>query len=243
MHTMKLTVAAAVASLAPAVVEANVGVPWSFSGAPSAGLDDVSFPINMQNAAHQSGYYFAQQFGFVASGGAYTGLQPRPDKAGSSIVHAAFSSFHNGTTTSHPNCRNGADGGPGVSCSVNIASPYNVTYNLVVDNQSGTTWRGRIVNAVSGDETVIGVWTLPAGAGKIKPSNGGFIEYFLDNRPGGANCPKQPKTEVVFGFPTSTTPGVKGTIGKPSDYGECKGVFDFAPKQVGNSWDITYGAV
>lgn len=240
---MKPTVAA-VASLVPAAVQANVGLAWSFSGAPAAGLNDVTFPINMANAAHVSGYYFAQQFNFngVANVG-YTGIQPREDNSGGSVVHAAFSSFQNGTTSTHPNCSNGADGGAGVSCAVDINGAYSATYNLVVDNPSDTTWRGRIVNSASGAATVIGTWTLPAGAGKIKPSQVGFVEYYPWNGPSGPDCPNQPKTEVTFGFPTSSTPGVSGTIGTPYDYGDCKGSFTFSPKKVGSSWDIHYGAV
>lgn len=240
---MKLTAAAAI--LGATAVEANVGLGWSFTGVPSTGLTDVTFPMNMANAAHASGYYFAQQFKFqgIANVG-YMGIQPREDDAsGNSVVHAAFSSFQNGTTTTHPNCSNGADGGAGVSCAVDINGPYDVTYNLVVENTSGTTWQGRLVNSASGSSTVIGVWTLPAGAGGIQSSQVGFVEYYPWNGPNGTDCPNQPKTEITFGFPTSTVSGAVGTISKPYDYGDCKGSFAFNPVQVGNSWDIHYGAI
>lgn len=239
---MKLTLAT-IGALAPLAVQANVGLGWSFTGVPCGGLKDITFPINMQHATHASGYYFAQQFKFknMANVG-YMGLQPREDDAsGNSVVHAAFSSFQKGTTTTHPNCYDGADGGSGVSCALEINGPYNVTYNLIVENVSGTTWRGLLVNSVSGESNVIGEWTLPAGAGKIQPSQVGFVEYYPWNRPEGPDCPNQPKTEVVFGFPTSTVPGVTGTISKPYDYGDCKGAFTFAPQQAGNSWDVHYG--
>lgn len=231
------------ASLAPLVAQANVGLGWSFPNAPAAGLNDVTFPLNMKNAKHDYGYYYAMQFAFYGiSDVGYTGLQPQPDQNGQSVVHAAFSSFAAGTTTSHPNCYAGADGGPGVSCALDIFGTYNTTYNMVVDNPQGTTWRGRMIDTQSGQSHEVGIWTLPNGAGKIKPSQVGFVEYYPWNRPEGPDCPRQPRTEVTFSYPKSTTSGSQaGTIGKPYDYGDCKAAFDFQTIAETNAWRVLYG--
>ncbi|KAG0033534.1 hypothetical protein BGZ82_006075 [Podila clonocystis] len=175
---MKLT-AASLALCAPSLAFALIGNDWAFDKAPSDGPSDITFSFNMAKAPHKSGFYFAQQFNFhnVAKVG-YTGLQPREDKNGASIVHAAFSSFQGGTTTKHPNCYVGADGGPGVSCAVDYAGDYSHTYNLVVENTEGTTWRGTLVDTVTRTSTVVGEWTLPSGAGKIVNGQFGFVEYY-----------------------------------------------------------------
>ncbi|KAI9236265.1 MAG: hypothetical protein BYD32DRAFT_462679 [Podila humilis] len=67
----------------------------------------------------------------------YTGLQSRSDSNGTSIVHAAFSSFQNGTTSAHRNYHNGADSGPGVSCAVDINWTLPVGAGKIVNGQFG----------------------------------------------------------------------------------------------------------
>ncbi|CAO3568803.1 unnamed protein product [Mortierella alpina] len=97
----------------------------------------------MANAPHKSGFFFAQQFDFYGlQHGGYTGRQPRPDSEGKSRVHAAFSSFENGTTTDHKNYTYGADGGPGVSCKTDIDGDYSHTYNLVLESTKVLAWNG-----------------------------------------------------------------------------------------------------
>ncbi|KAF9316423.1 hypothetical protein BG003_002006 [Podila horticola] len=165
----------------------------------------------MAKAPHKSGFYFAQQFSFnnVTIIG-YTGLQPREDKNGASIVHAAFSSFQGGTTTKHPNCYLGADNGPGVSCAVDINGDYSHTYNLVVENTEGTTWRGTMVDTVMGNATVVGEWTLPEGARKIVNGQVGFVEYYTWNGQRSHTCESLPFTEAIFYNPTSKPPAPLG---------------------------------
>ncbi|KAI0011515.1 hypothetical protein F4779DRAFT_215375 [Xylariaceae sp. FL0662B] len=239
---MKLA-ATVLASYGPTLGFALVQLDWSFSTTPSGGLNDITFPINMANTSHQSGYYFAQQFNFdnVQDVG-YTGLQPRPDSNGNSIVHAAFSSFQNGTTTSHPNCSNGADGGPGVSCAVDIQGDYSHTYNCVVQNTGGTTWRGTLVDTVTGQSNVIGEWTLPSGSGKLKGSQVGFVEYYPWNIPSPPPCSSLPKTEVTFYYPTTNTSGaVNGTIPRFYETGNCVGQVGYSASRGSSSWTIEVG--
>ncbi|KAH0593918.1 hypothetical protein MHUMG1_08240 [Metarhizium humberi] len=233
---------ATLAVLAPQLGLALVGNGWSFSGKPAGGLKDVTFPFNMAGAAHTSGYYFAQQFKFngIPDVG-YCGIQNRPNKNGKSIVHGVFSSFQKGTTTSDPNCHPGADGGPGVSCAVDFEGDYSATYNIVVENESGTKWKGTAVNAATGKSVHIGSWTLPSGARGIESSQLGFVEYYPWNS-GTHKCTDLPKTSVTMYNPTSKTAGAgKGTIGKPYEYGDCVGKVQFSTVSVPDGWKITVG--
>ncbi|KAI0792921.1 hypothetical protein C8Q75DRAFT_587712 [Abortiporus biennis] len=199
-------------------------IAWNVANTPSTGLKDITFPFNIANATHIAGYYFAQQFSFVnAPAIGYTGLQPRPDQNGKSIIHGVFSSFINGTSTRDTNCHMGADNGPGVSCSVEVASDYSHTYNLVVENTSGTTWRGTMVDTVSGVQTRVGSWTLPTGIGGIRSRQLGFIEYYRWNDKKDHPCSSLPKTSVFFGIPTTSTASAVGSLGYPYDTGKCSG--------------------
>lgn len=213
---MKLTTAAVLALCMYPLAFAFVGNDWAFDSAPLDGLNDITFPFNMAKAPHKSGFYFAQQFSFnnVTIIG-YTGLQPREDKNGASIVHAAFSSFQGGTTTKHPNCYLGADNGPGVSCAVDINGDYSHTYNLVVENTEGTTWRGTMVDTVTGNATVVGEWTLPEGARKIVNGQVGFVEYYTWNGQRSHTCESLPFTEAIFYNPTSKPPAPLGLGSRP----------------------------
>jgi hypothetical protein len=240
---MKLTTAAVIALCAPSLAFALVGNEWKFDSVPSAGLSDVTFPFNMAKAPHKSGFYFAQQFNFknVAEVG-YTGLQPREDKNGASIIHAAFSSFQGGTTTKHPNCRAGADNGPGVSCAVDINGNYNHTYNLVVKNTGGTTWRGTLVDTVTRKATVVGEWTLPSGAGKIVNGQVGFVEYYPWNGQPSHTCKSLPITEAKFYNPTSKTAGASGgRITSVYEYGDCVGKAGYSLTKMTKGYDIKCG--
>ncbi|TPX17498.1 uncharacterized protein E0L32_003141 [Thyridium curvatum] len=207
----------------------STGSNWDFSPTPEDGLTDVTFSFNVANAPHQAGYYFAQQYSFKgAQDGGYTGVQPRADDNGQSVLHGVFSSFQAGATTDHPNCHDGADNGPGVSCANDVPLDYSHTYNTVVENIGGTTWRGTLVDTDTGEEYVIGEYTMPEGTGNIKGSEVGFIEYYLWND-GTANheCTTLPYTEITFGVPTTTTSGAgdngRGELSNFHEYGECVG--------------------
>lgn len=194
----------------------------------------------MPNAAHKSGYYYAQQFSFIGQKDVgYTGLQPREDNSSGSVVHAAFSSFVAGTTSSDENCSDGADGGAGVSCAVDVSATYAHGYVLRVENTAGTSWTGTLVDAVDGSETHIGSYTLPDGSGGIQGSQVGFVEYYPWNS-GSHSCDELPKTEVTFGVPTSS--GGNGELADAYEYGDCVGKVGYSSKRVeGDAVNIVVG--
>ncbi|KAG0223711.1 hypothetical protein BGW41_005422 [Actinomortierella wolfii] len=227
----------------PSLAFGLVGNDWKFQRAPADGLNDITFPFNLAKAPHTRGYYFAQQFNFHNTKEVgYTGLQPQPDKNGRAIIRGVFSSFQGGTTTNHPNCYLGADGGPGVSCAVLIEGDYNHTYETVVENIGGTTWRGTLVDTVTGTKTVIGEWTLPAGSGKIKNGQVGFVEYFIWNGQPSHTCDSLPFTEAVFFHPTSKTTGASGgKITSVYEYGDCVGKVKYSKTPVNGGFDIKVG--
>ncbi|RHZ45309.1 uncharacterized protein CDV56_101402 [Aspergillus thermomutatus] len=223
--------------------QALVGLSWSVSNTPSSGLKDITFPFSIANAPHETGYYFAQQFNFNGlSDVGYAGLQPRPDASGSSIVHAVFSSFVAGTTSTDQNCSDGADGGAGVSCSVEIPAPYAPLYHLVVKNTGSTTWTGTLVDTVSGKSTHVGSYTLPNGAGGIISSQVGFIEYYPWNAMTSHSCSELPYTNVTFGAPTTSTPGAgAGQLNKPYEYGDCVGKVNFDVQETDQGYQVSVG--
>ncbi|KAJ7817761.1 hypothetical protein B0H14DRAFT_2841616 [Mycena olivaceomarginata] len=152
---MKITASflsvASVISLLP-TAKALVGSSWTVTNVPSTGLTDITFPLTIVEADHISGYYFAQQFGFVnLADVGYTGLQPRPDQNGKPVLHGVFSSFVAGSTTTDSNCAAGADGGPGVSCSFEWNGVYGRTYDLEVKNNGSSLWVGTAIDTNGGE--------------------------------------------------------------------------------------------
>ncbi|RKL01735.1 hypothetical protein BFJ71_g5064 [Fusarium oxysporum] len=135
-----------------------------------------------------------------------------PDSRRRQVVHAAFSSFQNGTTTKHKNCHSGADGSLGVRCALDIFGDYSHFYNITVKNTGGTTWRGTLIDTVTGKSDVIGEWMLPSSAGKMLNGRVGFFEYYnWSDGTTNHDCSKQPfSSQVFFGNPTSKTKGASG---------------------------------
>ncbi|KAJ7158009.1 hypothetical protein C8R43DRAFT_996615 [Mycena crocata] len=199
---------AVLTSLLP-TTHALVGLGWSMSKVPPNGLTDITFPITIVEADHISGYYFAQQYGFVGSGIGYTGIQPRPDDKPTSkaVLHGVFSSFVDGSkTTGDPNCHGGADGGPGVSCAFEWFGVYGRTYDFEVKSAGNQVWNGTAIDTVTGQRIHIGSYTLPAGAGGIKSS-----------QVGPSSVP-----------PRTTNVGSVGTENLAYEYGDCVGKVAFS---------------
>ncbi|KAG0045375.1 hypothetical protein BGZ83_009409 [Gryganskiella cystojenkinii] len=227
---MKLTVAAVLASCAPSLGFALIGINWSITNVPDGGLTNVAFPFSIAQAPHKSGYNFAQQFSFIGQQDfGYIGIQPRPDAGGEPVIHAVFSSFIAGTKTNDDNCTPGAQG-IGVSCDVEFSAAYADSYILKVQNTQGTTWSGTLVDTTTDKSVPIGVWTLPDGTGGIQKSQVGFVDYYPWNT-GSPTCSELPDTTVAFGVPTSTTSGRIGALSDAYEYGDCAGNVKFNNKR------------
>ena len=199
---------------------------WNVPNVPCGGFRTINFPFDISQAPHKEGWYFAQQFNFLGQDSVgYTGLQPRPDdENGQPVIHAAFSSFIDGTTQDDPNCWDTADGGPGVGCAVDFSAPYDHSYHLEIVNTGGTTWTGTCVDDTTGNRIHVGTYTLPSGTQGIMGEQWGFVEYYaLEPK----ECPKVPYTSVTFGHPF--TPTDTGSLGNPYENpgAFCTGEQDF----------------
>ncbi|KAJ7470226.1 hypothetical protein B0H11DRAFT_1010212 [Mycena galericulata] len=231
----RIAILASLVHLVP-TAEALVGASWSVTNVPSTGLTDITFPLTIVEADHISGYYFAQQYAFVNSSIGYTGVQPRPDRNGKTVLHAVFSSFVANSTTNDTNCSLGADGGSGVSCSVEWNGVYNRTYAFEVKNQGAQTWVGTVIDSVTGARLHIGSYGLPASAGGIKGSQVGFVEWYPWN--GGEppnHCARLPYQKTIFGNPSTTHAGSVGTEGLAYEYGDCVGDVAFHTEKVADA--------
>lgn len=187
------------------------------------------FTVN-EPTLHAAGTYFAMQFIFDSPDGrnklAYTGLQPRASKNGSDYMRAVFSTFVNGSTSTHQNCSPGADGSPGVKCGVEFKADYGKLYKIEVTKDTNNIWHGIVQNS-NGDAVVdIGSWKLPNDVGNIIPSYYGFAEYYAHYQPGYPqfvvpSCDKLAKIDVIFG-PVSTlnNGGGVGSVSKAYEYGD-----------------------
>jgi hypothetical protein len=200
---------------------------------PATGFEHITFPMTIVDADHFSGYYFAQQFTFGNSSVGYTGLQPRPDSGGLPVLHGVFSSFVTGTTSTDPNCRNGADGGAGVSCAFEWHGEYNRTYDLEVKHEGEHVWAGVAIDTVTKERIHIGRYKVPATASGIRPYQLGFVEWYpWNNRKPADHCAKLPYQKTIFGIPSTTHPGSVGAEDLAYEYGDCVGLVAFNTRRV-----------
>lgn len=209
----------------------------SFAQSKPGGLSDVTFPVQIGKAQHEYGMYFAQTWYFDISASeqaAYTGLQPQPDSNGKPVLRALFSSFVNGTKSTHPNCSDGADGGAGVSCAVLIpGASYSNVWNLKVASMGQNAWRGTATDTVTKQTYEIGTWTIPK-AGLIRNDQIiNFFEYYEFNIDGEPDCKTLPEASVTFFLPTSQT-GSGAKYDTPYEVGSCEHKANAAWKQLSN---------
>ncbi|WP_419999871.1 hypothetical protein [Streptomyces boninensis] len=223
-----------------AVGGGNVLVNWSLPGTPADGLSNITFPITVNpETAHKAGIYFAQQYDFANAMG-YTGLQPRENSGGKERLSARFSTFTAGATTSDPLCHEGADGGPGVTCAVDFDAVYGHRYDIKVERTGTNTWSGTARDTVSGASHHLGTWTLPDGSGNLKGTQVGFVEYYL----GIPSCAEMPRSDVVFGGPTSSDAGgLSGTTRASHEYSDCVGEGNYKAADDGSGTHVTRGFV
>ncbi|WP_326745710.1 DUF3472 domain-containing protein [Streptomyces sp. NBC_00121] len=186
---------------------------YSISGAPAEGLEKLAFPLKVISQPNDGGYYWAQQYYFKSGQVGYIGLQPRVDSG-----LAVFSVFGSGTSTTHPNCRTGADGGSGTSCSVTYPYVKGRWYQLEIIKTGTDNWTGYVVDTSTNTWTTIGSWNVSSSAGLLKPSGVGFVEYYKSV----ADCASIPYGQAVWGKPfVSPEPGT-GTNTSAYTYGPCK---------------------
>ncbi|MCM2416813.1 ricin-type beta-trefoil lectin domain protein [Streptomyces sp. RKAG293] len=231
---------AAPLSASASVGGGNVSTSWSIPDVPSAGMTNLTFPMTVNAPTdHHYGIYMAEQYNFTNQRDVgYTGLQPQPNNGGTEQLRAVFSNFITGSSTNDPNCHSGADGGDGVSCGVVFNAVYGHQYNIKVAQTGTDTWSGTVTDGVTGTATHIGTYILPTGSGKLRGSQGGFLEYYA----GVPSCATMPRADVVYGAPTSTDgSGLSGTARAEYEYSDCVGSANYQAVNVGNGVHVTRG--
>ncbi|KAG6056656.1 hypothetical protein E4U17_002050 [Claviceps sp. LM77 group G4] len=222
---------------------AAIGNSWKFTGKPKGGLRDITFPFRMEGATHKEGYFFAQQFSFQGlHSESVCGVKTLPNVgAGRSVIRAVFSTYQPGATTEDSNCRDGVDGGPGVSCTMDFYGDYSAIFDIVIENVGGTTWNATAMNTSTGREIHVGSWTLPSSAGGIESKQYGFVEYTPWNS-GRHFCDNLPRTAATMYNPFSRTRGAgTGILNAPYEYLDCVKYMGFSTAKVANGYHIQCG--
>jgi len=205
---------------------------------PAQGLSEISFYLTIKDQPHRSTdvVYWSNQFSFKNGTGGYTGMQPRPDVNGIPQGRALFSVFGGGATSNDQNCHSGADGGPGVSCSVSFGYVVGKTYQFQVMTTAPNVWQGTVIDTATGNSTHIGTWTLPASSGNLQKSQLAFTEFYGYY----PTCEALPSTSALFGPPTAANGALKGRYTSTWIQGKCPAQFHNWVDAAGGHSDTNY---
>lgn len=207
---------------------------WSVN---ATNITSLTMPFTVNTALESAGYYYANQFSFTGTRAVgYIGLQPRTDEQ----YMVVFSSFISGTQVTDKNhCRQGADGGEGVSCSVMYPIKINRKYLFEIRRATddANVWYGFVREEDSKEETQIGAWRLPENSGTLRNSQSGWIEYYKDV----GTCFMTEVTQITVSPPFVTQSGEQGVLTYPHNYGRCMGKFNFRYEYSDKDLKITVG--
>lgn len=165
---------------------ADPSITASAATTPRDGFDRMTWDITPEVVPTQvnASYYWANQLSSQHGGHAiYTGIQPRTRSTNVVI----FSAFGTGTAPLSANCRGGADGGSGTSCSIaypwKTGHAYRLQVTVTQANRSDgrSTVDGFITDVATGATTPTGSIAVPADWGGLSSSAYLFDEYFPFN--------------------------------------------------------------
>jgi len=217
MKSFRLLTSACALLFAGQALAASPSMTWAFNTNQPPHLDNITFGIQINQAAPVDEFYFANQFGFAGGGGiGYTGIQPTKNaKDGSRQFMVLFSSFRKDTIVKNANCKGGADGSTsGATCRTYIPGELGDVFRFHVLKE-GNLLTGKVVNETTGREDVIGQWEVSSQAGNLASSQVSWIEnYKMNNSSFKLTCDNKgwPYYEVKFLPPTANNGAVKGTI-------------------------------
>ncbi|KVT09772.1 ATP synthase F0F1 [Burkholderia sp. MSMB1078WGS] len=207
----RLITSATFAISASLTAHADPNISAAARSTPAGGYDRMTWditPIVVPTTVNRS-YYWANQLTSERGGHAiYTGIQPRTE--GSNLV--IFSAFGTGTTPLASNCRGGADGGSGTSCSLAYAwkpgrrYQLEIAYSVPAVNGGNATIEGFITDMAAGTRMSTGKISVPSSWGGLSRFAYLFDEYFPFN--GGPKDPAQ----------RACVPYVRYTTSLPSFY-------------------------
>ncbi|MET3820185.1 hypothetical protein ACVK00_006649 [Burkholderia sp. PvR073] len=194
MKRLKSTVAAMLAMSTMLGAHADPTIHASAPTTPNGGFDRLTWDItpDVVPTTINASYYWATQVSSEhGSHPIYTGIQPRTQSTNVVI----FSAFGAGTAPLSANCRGGADGGSGTSCSIGYAWKTGHAYRLQIvhaqaDRADGrSTIEGFITDVATGVTTPTGSIAVPADWGGLSNTASVFDEFFPFN--GASSDPMQ----------------------------------------------------
>ncbi|WP_175693310.1 DUF3472 domain-containing protein [Burkholderia ambifaria] len=194
MKRLKSTVAAMLAMSTMLGAHADPTIHASATTTPNGGFDRLTWDITPEvvpTNINASYYWATQVWSEHGSHPIYTGIQPRTQSTNVVI----FSAFGAGTTPLSANCRGGADGGSGASCSIGYAWKTGHAYRLQIvhaqaDRADGrSTIEGFVTDVATGVTTPTGSIAVPADWGGLSNGASVFDEFFPFN--GASSDPMQ----------------------------------------------------
>ncbi|KAK5996099.1 hypothetical protein PT974_04526 [Cladobotryum mycophilum] len=221
---MKSTIATFLFILPALSSAGNILLQWQLgNGAPGGGIKEISFPINVTNAPATLEYLYIVMFDFDHSNSIQASIRIGPSvrQKDYSLNNVVFRSPEVSVVApqpEEPNCREiRRFRHTQIECAVKIPKSYRPVYSLVVQHVSPGTWSRTLVDASTGDKTHISSWNMNRIRLSIEPmlkSSGLYIAGLNKNGNGKHPlCQDLPKTEVVFGNPTTTTGDIApGTV-------------------------------
>lgn len=215
---------------------------WSLNDAPSTGVSELHFPMSFTLTPDKSGLYFAYYTTLTGGSRPYTGFQPKPPRiAGKHTFQSIFSAFNNTAKTEDSNCVYGADGGHGVSCSIQFDAElghfYSNRLTVTPGDNNLYNYSGDVYDDSTNEKIAhIGSFTMPlnGGAGLFKVKDGGFIEAYYPS-----GCTQ--KVSATYGNITGYLDGKKyisnPVSGRVPATGNCINAV-FSPSSIENSTDV-----
>lgn len=203
--------------------------------------DNITFGIQILDAAPVNEFYFSNQFGYTGGGNiGYIGIQPTTNASdGSRQFLVLFSSFRSESAASesnNTNCKSGADGGKGLTCKMYVPGALGDTFRFTVAKNKNTM-TGTVTNETSGRKDTIGEWVVSDDAGNLRNYQVSWIENYKRNNPSFViTCDNKgwPYYEVKFLPPTANDGKIKGTLttlSKASD--DCPGAMTWTHDETG----------
>lgn len=189
---------------------------------PVGGFDSISAKYYIDPASTRiRGYYSATQWGFEGHDVQYFGIQPQTPGTRNTTGHLAYSVFGKGSSIGDPaRCSMSADGGPGVSCWLDIDIEFGRWYTIeskVVEKTADGSrrWNGTLVDDSTGKRTYIASFWTDASYGGLGTTASQWMEWWPWNVDGltEATRPCQKWYKTTFQRPIGN--GVQVPIAKP----------------------------
>ncbi|BEJ15399.1 hypothetical protein CspHIS471_0500040 [Cutaneotrichosporon sp. HIS471] len=166
---------------------------------PARGYESVSARFYIDpGSTWRSGYYMSTSWIYTKSWNElqYFGLQPRTAGDGPTTGRLVYSVFGNGTRSTNKRCSNGADGGAGTSCSLNInfqaGQWYRIESKIIAKTATENRWEGTFIDEGTGVRTVIADFYTPVAFGGLNDAVAQWLEWYKYNldglKPATRNC-------------------------------------------------------